>query len=109
MCLTVRWWNRYASTRCYSGSFFYTRAGWHEYDCSGRDDMSLNHKHYFVSQLTDVTKQRPIFPGDEYVPTKPEREDRWTVVQNFALRPSEVYFLMKYFLLSFFLLLLTII
>ena len=22
--------------------FFYTRAGWHEYDCSGRGDMLLN-------------------------------------------------------------------
>ena len=47
----VRWLNRYASTRCYSGSFcFYTRAGWHEYDCSVRGDLLLNHKRYFVSQ-----------------------------------------------------------
>ena len=46
----VRWWNRYASTRCYSISFLFTRAGWHKYDCSGRGDMLLNHKHYFVSQ-----------------------------------------------------------
>ena len=29
---------------------FYTRAGWHEYDCSGRGDVLLNHKHYLVSQ-----------------------------------------------------------
>ena len=46
----VRSWNRYASTRWYSGSFFYTRAGWNEYDCSGRGDVLLNHKHYLVSQ-----------------------------------------------------------
>ena len=30
--------------------FLYTRAGWHDYDCSGRGDILLNHKHYFVSQ-----------------------------------------------------------
>ena len=30
--------------------YFSTRAGWHEYDCSGRGDLLLNHKHYFVSQ-----------------------------------------------------------
>ena len=28
---------------------FYTRAGWHEYDCSGRDDMSLNHINTILS------------------------------------------------------------
>ena len=27
-------------------SYYYYRRGGHEYDCSGRDDMLLNHKHY---------------------------------------------------------------
>ena len=26
--------------------YYYLRGGGHEYDCSGRDDILLNHKHY---------------------------------------------------------------
>ena len=45
----VHRWNRYASVRF---SYYYYRRGGHECNRSGRDDMLLNHKHYFSFNIT---------------------------------------------------------
>ena len=75
----VRWWNRYASTRCYSGSFCFfilERVCTSTTAVHGRGDLLLNHKHYFVSQricdktATNISRRR-ILSNDTRPPPPP--------------------------------------
>ena len=44
---------------------FYTRAGWHYYDYSGRGDMLLNHKHKTATNIS----RRQILSNDTRPPS----------------------------------------